>query len=263
MVGTTTAMFHKSTPYLILNSLSLAFVLVMNYLANALPFAGRTTGEMSDLFPNLFAPAGFTFSIWGLIYLLLLGFIIYQMRFWGKPAPVFLQKIGWLFGLSCLANASWLLAFHYLQIGLSMLIILVLLGSVGGIYLRLNIGKVAVPPAERWLVHLPFSVYLGWVTVATIANASILLTSLGWAGEPGGAQFWTVVVLAAAVGIGLWAIISRRDFGFALVIVWALFGIYSKRTADTGAADGAVEIAAATAMALLGLGMAYRLIKDR
>lgn len=256
-------MLNKSTPYILLNLLSLAIVLVMNYLANALPIAGRSTGEMSDLFPNLFTPAGFTFSIWGLIYLLLLGFTIYQIRFFGKPAPDFLQKIGWLFGLSCLANASWLLAFHHLQIGLSMLIMLVLLGSLGAIYLRLNIGKAAASPADRWLVHLPFSVYLAWVTVATIANSSILLTHLGWSGEPGGAQFWTVVVLAAAVGAGLWAVISRRDFGFALVIVWALFGIFSKRTADTGTADTAVEIAAATGMALLGLGMVYRLIKGR
>lgn len=259
----TTLMFNKSTPYILLNLLSLAFVLVMNYLANALPIAGRRTGEMSDLFPNLFTPAGFTFSIWGVIYLLLLGFAIYQIRFLGKSIPDFLRKTGYLFGLSCLANAGWLLAFHHLQIGLSMLIMLVLLGSLVGIYWRLDIGKKAVSPAEWWLVHLPFSVYLGWISVATIANAAILLTYLGWGGEPDGAQFWTVVLLAAAVSVGLWAVISYRDFAFALVIVWALFGIFSKRMADTGTADGAVEIAVVTGMALLGFGMVYRLIKGR
>ncbi len=254
-------MFNKSTPYIFLNLLSLAFVLVMNYLANALPIAGRRTGEMSDLFPNLFTPAGFTFSIWGLIYLLLLGFSIYQIRFFGKPTPDFLQKIGWLFGLSCLANAGWLLAFHHLQIGLSMLIMLVLLGSLVAIYLRLNERTAIVTTAEQWLVKLPFSVYLGWISVATIANAAILLTHLGWDGEPGGPQCWSVVVISAAVAIGLLAILKRRDIGFATVIVWALFGIYSKRTADTGASDGMVEIAAIAGMVVVGLGILYRIFK--
>ncbi len=247
----------KATVFVIFNALAFVAVLVMNYLANALPIAGRTPGGVSDLFPTLFTPAGFTFSIWGVIYLLLLGFSVCQFRFFNKPTPVFLQKIGWLFVLSSAANIAWLLAFHHLQIGLSMLIMLALLGSLLAIYLRLETEGTA----QRWLVRLPFSVYLGWVTVATIANASILLTHLGWDGSPGGAQFWTVVVLAAAVGIGLWALFSRRDFGFALVIVWALFGIFSKRTANLGTEDGAVEIAAATGMALLGLGIIYRLIK--
>jgi hypothetical protein len=254
-------MFNKSTPYILLNLLSLAIVLVMNYLANALPIAGRTPGGVSDLFPNLFTPAGFTFSIWGVIYLLLLGFVLYQVRFFGKPTPGFLQKTGWLFGLSCLANVCWLLAFHHLQIGLSMLIMLVLLGSLAGIYLRLDIGKAAALPPERWLVHLPFSVYLGWISVATIANAAILLTHLGWDGEPGGEQFWTIVALTAAVGLGLAAIFKRRDFAYSLVIIWALFGIYSKRTADPVTQDGLVETAALAGMAMTGLGIVYKIIK--
>lgn len=254
-------MFNKSGPYILLNLLSLITVLVMNYLANALPIAGRRTGEMSDLFPNLFTPVGFTFSIWGVIYLLLLGFAIYQIRFFGKPAPDFLQKTGWLFGFSCLANVGWLLAFHHLQIGLSMLIMLVLLGSLMAIYLRLDIGKAAALPAERWLVHLPFSVYLGWISVATIANAAILLTHLGWDGEPGGQPFWTLLTLAAAVGLGLAAIFKRRDFAYSLVMVWALFGIYSKRIANTIDQDGMVEVAAIVGMAAIGLGIVYSLVK--
>ncbi len=251
----------KATSLVLLNILSLAAVLVMNYLANALPIAGRTPAEVSDMFPTLFTPAGFTFSIWGVIYLLLLGFVVYQARFWGKEMPVFMQKIGWLFVISCAANAAWLPVFHSLQIGWAMLIMLVLLASLLVIYLRLDIGRAAAFPAVRWLVHLPFSVYLGWVTVATIANASILLTHLGWDGEPGGPQLWTVIVIAAAVGIGLTAVLFRRDFGFSLVIVWALFGIYSKRMANLGTEDGMVEMAAIVGMGLLGLGIIYRLIK--
>lgn len=246
----------------ILNVFALVATLVANYLANALPIAGRTPAAVSDMFPTLFTPAGFTFSIWGIIYLLLLGFAIYQARFFNKEAPAFLGQIGWCFVLSCAANIGWLLAFHNLQIGLSMLIMLALLGSLLAVYLRLGIGTtVAATKGEQWLVRLPFSVYLGWITVATIANASIFLSNLGWNGEPASPQFWTAVVIVAAIGIALWALFSRRDFAYAAVIVWALFGIYSKRIANIGDQDGLVEVVAVAGMVVIGVGMIYRAIK--
>jgi len=247
----------KSTLLVVANILAFAGVLLVNYLANALPIAGRTPGGVSDMFPTLFTPAGFTFSIWGVIYLLVLGFVGYTARFINKSAPAFLHHIGWLFVGSCLANIAWIFAFHNLQIGLSMLVMLLLLGSLLGIYLRVADSA----GMERWFVRLPFSVYLGWVSVATIANASILLTHWGWDGSPGGPQFWTVVVIAAAVGLGVWALWSRRDFAYALVIAWALYGIFSKRIADLGTADGMVETASLAGIAILSLGIAYRLIK--
>jgi hypothetical protein len=254
---------RSATLFTLVNILGYAVVLLMNYLANALPIGGRTSGEVSGMFPTLFTPAGYTFAIWGLIYLLLLGFVVYQARFWGKEPPAFLQRIGWLFLLSCAANAAWLPAFHHLQLGLSLLLILVLLGSLIAIYLRLDIGKSTPTPAEKWLVHLPFSVYLGWVSVATIANTAILLSHLGWDGQPGGPQFWTVVVIAAAVALGLAALLLRRDFGYALVIVWALSGIYSNRIANMGTNDGLVESAVVAGMVILGLGFVFRLVKRR
>ncbi len=164
--------------------------------------------------------------------------------------------------LSCAANAAWLPAFHYLQIGLSLLIMLVLLGSLLAIYLRINDGQTIASTAERWLVRLPFSVYLAWITVATIANTSILFSHLGWSGAPGGAQFWTAVVIAAAVVTGLLALLRRRDIGFALVVIWALYGIFSKRIRDLSTEDGVVEMAAITGIVLLGLGVLYRLFKQ-
>ncbi|MCE7925802.1 MAG: tryptophan-rich sensory protein [Haliscomenobacteraceae bacterium CHB4] len=241
----------------IFNIIALTGVLVMNYLATALPIAGRTPGEVSDMFPTLFTPAGFTFAIWGVIYLLLIGFVVYQARFFNKESPVFLEKTGWLFVLSCVANAAWLPAFHYLQIGLSLLIMLVLLGSLVAIYLSINDGETITSTAGRWLVRLPFSVYLGWITVATIANTSILLSYLGWSGEPVGPQFWTIVVIAAAVALALLALLRRRDPGFALVILWALYGIFSKRIHDLSTEDGLVEIAAITGITIIGLGVLY------
>lgn len=247
----------SAIPFVLGNTVMLLIVLVMNYLANALPIGGVTPAQVSDMFPTLFTPAGFTFSIWGVIYLLLIGFAVYQIKFFGKEAPLFLQKIGWLFVLSCAANAGWLLAFHHLHIGLSMLVMLVLLGSLLAIYLRLETeGR-----AQFWLVRLPFSVYLGWICVATIANAAILLSHWGWNGEPGGPQFWTVAVIAAAVAIGLLALLKRRDFGLAFVIVWALFGIYSKRISHLGDQDGMVEVAASAGIAVMVSGIIYRLIK--
>jgi hypothetical protein len=211
----------------------------------------------------LFTPAGFTFAIWGIIYLLLLAFSIYQLRYTGKQQPAFLQRIGWFFVLSCAANAGWLFAFHYLYIGLSMLVMLLLLGSLIMIYLRLDVGQSEVPKSEKWLVHLPFSVYLGWVSVATIANASILLTHLGWAGQPGGPAFWAAIVIAAALVLGLLAMSRRRDFAYAAVIVWALWGIYAKRSADTQTADALVETAALAGMILLPLIGVYFGFKKR
>jgi len=239
------------------NLLALVPTLVVNYLANALPIAGRKSAEVSAMFPTLFTPAGFTFSIWGLIYLLLLGFALSAFRFWNKSTPDHLQQIGWLFVLSCAANIGWLFAFHHLYIGLSMLVMLVLLGSLMMIYLNLEIGTKPVSPADNWFVHIPFSVYLGWVTVATIANASIFLTHIGWDGQPGGPQLWTSVIIAAAAGIALWALFSRRDIAYASVVLWALFGIFSKRQADLQADDKLVETAVIVAMALTVLGIAY------
>lgn len=254
-------MSTKSTKVLIVaNVVFLVLVLVVNYLANALPIAGRTPADVSAMFPTLFTPAGYTFAIWGIIYLLLIGFVVYQASFWNKETPAFFQKIGWLFVLSCVANAAWLPVFHNLQIGLAMVIMLLLLASLLVIYLRLDVGKSAAFPAERWLVQLPFSVYLGWITVATIANASILLTHLGWAGEPGGAQVWTVLMIAVAVALGIWVLFSRRDYGYALVLMWAFWGIYSARVADASMMDKAVEIATVAGIGLLGSVAIYRMI---
>ena len=191
----------------IFNLLGYLLVIVTNYVAVTLPLAGRRTGEVSDMYPNLFAPAGFTFSIWGIIYLLLGAFIVFQLKNTGKKEqPEYLNKIGWLFVISCLANASWLFAWHHLMLGVSFLIMLIILGSLMAIYLKLNVGKVEVSTKEKLLVQVPFSVYLGWITVATIANATVLFVSLGWEGDPFNPQFWTVLMIIAAIGINLFAI---------------------------------------------------------
>lgn len=215
----------------ILNVLGFVLVITMNTLANTLPINGYTTGELSDRFPNLFVPAGFTFSIWGLIYLLLLAFVIYQARSWWKPeAKVdFVQTIGPWFFISCLANASWILAWHYLLTPLSLVIMLLILSSLVIIYRRLRIGEPVTSSAERWLVHVPFSIYLGWITVATIANITTVLVDQGWAGGSIGEASWARIMVAAAALIGLYFLWKKRDVPYALVIIWALYGIAAIR----------------------------------
>jgi hypothetical protein len=218
------------TLFQILNILGVATALTVNALANALPINGRTTGELSDQYPNLFVPAGVTFSIWGLIYLLWITLILYQARtlLSYRKAPV-VERIGPRFFLNMLGNAAWLVAWHYERVGISVAIMLFLLGSLLVLYGRLGVGERAVSRGERYFVHLPISVYLGWITVATIANITALLVDVGWDGFGLGAQLWTIVLIGVAVGITLLMIQARRDVAFSGVVVWALLGILIRR----------------------------------
>lgn len=238
----------------ILNLIGFVLVLTLNGLANGLPINGRTTGELSDLYPNLFVPAGFTFSIWGLIYLLLLGFIIYQARSWwqSKADVGFVREIGIWFFISCLANASWIVAWHYLQIELSLVIMLVILTSLIRIYQNLRIGQGASSSARLFFVHLPFSVYLGWITVATIANVTTLLVDWELSGLFPGEITTTSIMIGIATLIGLYFLITRRDAPYALVLIWAFFGITAARPEST------IDLVAYIGMALLAIGVLWR-----
>ncbi|MFZ5816157.1 MAG: hypothetical protein ACOY93_12795 [Bacillota bacterium] len=210
----------------------LAFVgtVVVNALANALPINGRNTGEISDLYPNLFVPWGATFSIWGVIYLLLLCFALYQARpTRGSVDVPPAEKVGWWFVVSCVANVGWILAWHYEMVALSLVIMLVILASLLTIYFRLGVGTKAVAKAEKYFVHVPFSVYLGWITVATIANVTALLVKLQWNRLGLSEVFWTVAVILIATGISLAMLWRHSDFSFAAVVVWAFLGIIMKR----------------------------------
>ena len=209
------------------NIFALGSVLTINALANILPINGVTTGEVSDSFPSLFTPAGYVFSIWGLIYTLLVIFIIYQALPSQKDNPR-LERLGYAFVLSCAFNFFWLLAWHYGFIGASELLIVGLLVSLIVCYRRLGIGETEVPVAERLSTRLAFSVYLGWLTVATVANTSIFLLDVGVTGS-WLAPFWALVAIAAAVGIGYLMLRNRGDVAYTLVLVWAFVGIAAKQ----------------------------------
>ncbi|MBM3138386.1 MAG: tryptophan-rich sensory protein, partial [Chloroflexi bacterium] len=163
------------------NVFTFLFTLVLNFLATNLPLNDLTTGEISDMFDIYFVPAGYVFAIWGLIYLGLLGFVIYQALPKNRDNQR-LAKMDFWFSLSNVANALWLVSFHFLQFGLAMVLMLVLLCSLIMIFLKLDIGREKVKGIARWLVDIPFSIYLGWITVATIANATQLLDVIEWNG---------------------------------------------------------------------------------
>jgi hypothetical protein len=233
----------------IVNVIAYVAMLVVNGLANGLPLNGQNTGEISDRFLVFFVPAGYVFSIWGLIYLALLGFTVYQALPSQRTNPR-LRSIGYLFALSSLANLVWIFLWHYNIFTLTLLVMLGLLACLIAIYLRLDIGRTQVSTAERWLVNVPFSIYLGWITVATIANATDLLYYLGWNGFGIGPQLWAIIMLGAGVAIALWMARSRGDIAYLLVLVWAFAGIGVKQIAAPPVATAA-WIAAALVAALV------------
>ena len=212
------------------NLLTVLFALTVNILASTLPLNGQNTGEISDRFEVLFVPAGYVFSIWGLIYLGWIAFIIFQFQPSQKENPR-LRRLGYLFALSNLANAAWLFCWHYNLFGLSVLVMLALLGLLIASYLRLNVNRTDVTLAEYWSVDVLFSVYLGWITVATVANITDWLYFIGWDGFGISAPLWAVIMLIVASLLGLVMAWSRRDAGYLSVLVWAFIGIAVKQAA--------------------------------
>lgn len=247
----------KDTVRQFVNALSVAATIVMNILANALPFNGQGTGEISDRFQVYFVPAGYVFSIWGLIYIGWIAFAVYQFL----PAQrenLRLQKLGYWFALSGVFNSAWLLCWHYNLFGLSVLVMLALLGTLIVSYLRLEVGRAAVSTLERWCVDTPVSVYLGWITVATVANVTSWLYSINWSGWGIPAPTWAVIMLLVASLLGLLMALTRRDAGYLFVLIWAFAGIGVKQAAFPMVANSAW---AASAVAL-GLAV-YSILQRR
>lgn len=185
---------------------------------------GQNTADISAAHPTLVTPAGFTFSIWGVIYVLLFVFILFQLLPRHRQDS-FNSQVSYLFILSSIFNIAWLFLWQYDYIVASVPMILALLASLIVIYLRLHIGRSQVPLKEKLSVHLPFSVYLGWITMASIADAAAALVSVNWDGFGVSPTIWALVVIVVALMITLTVLETRRDVAYGLVIVWALVGI--------------------------------------
>jgi translocator protein len=236
--------------------LGVVTTLAVNILANALPLNGLNTGEISDRFDIYFVPAGYVFSIWFVIYVGLIAYAVFQALPVQKENPR-LAAIAWPFVLSCIGNIAWLFFWHYEQFALTLPAMLVILLSLIVAYLRLGIGKSQVSTGERWAVRIPFSIYLGWITVATIANATQLLFYLKWDGWGIAETTWAVIMLVAATLVGGVMSYTRRDIAYNLVLVWAFIGIAIKH-ADTSPVSNAAWV---TAVVVLTLALLFALLK--
>lgn len=216
----------------------ITFILMIaaNALANTLPLNGITTGDVSLAYDNLFAPAGITFAIWGVIYVVLAAFTLYQAGWLkdhnDKAKDKLLNKVGILFSISSLANTAWIFAWHYDLIALSllfMLTILICLICINGMMVKEKLTN-----KEKWLVRMPFMVYHGWITVAAIANITVFLVSMGWNGFGISESVWAVIMIAAGAVIGSLTAIAYKSVAYLLVLIWAYIGILIKHASADG-----------------------------
>jgi hypothetical protein len=222
----------KSIYIKILAGIAYIAMVAVNFLANGLPINNRSTGEISNAYPNLFAPAGLTFSIWGLIYLLLAGYVLYQFIKSSQKKEGLFNKINLFFTATSLANISWIFAWHYDYIGLSVLIMAILL------FLLIKIADILRPEQftspEKLFIWAPFSVYFGWITVAAIANITVFLVSIRWNGFGISDFVWTSIILLVGALIGILRMRKDKNIAYGLVLVWAYLGILIKHLSAGG-----------------------------
>lgn len=208
-------------------------MVVANALAESLPINGQTTGEISDKYGNLFAPAGYTFAIWGLIYFLLALYTLYQLPIWkNNKNSDLLDQIGIYFSISSIANTIWIIDWHYDLIGLSLVIMVLILLCL--IHINKMILDATLSNREKVFVRLPFSIYFGWITIATIANATAFLVSIGWDGFGLSDTVWTIAILLVGAAIGITVMIRNQDIAYGLVFIWAYVGILMKHISESG-----------------------------
>lgn len=230
------------------NVVATGLTIIINSLSNTSILGAYTVGEISDAYPTFFTPAGYVFAIWGIIYALLLVFSIYQALPKQQNA-VFIEKIGLYYVLCSVANIIWIVLWVNNYILFSTILMFLLLVSLIIIYHRLDSIGTQMSLRENLAVFLPFSVYLGWITVASIGNVAVTLVSLNWNGWGVSEISWTILMIGIAIGVTLIMILRKRDIGFSLVLIWALFGILVKQSEvqnivlTTGSGIGLIVIA--------------------
>ena len=207
-------------------------VIAVNALANILPINGYNTGQISAFYPNAFVPAGFTFSIWGVIYLLLLsytiGFTYYTLKRQAYPKSYkFIEQINPYFLWTCVFNMAWIVAWHYLQIELSVVIMLLFLITLIQLFLKSNMMANDLNLTQRFILQTPFIVYLGWISVATIANITALLVAYKWTAFSIAPIYWSALMIFIALLLAVLMLNKFKAVPFALVVAWALWGIYN------------------------------------
>ncbi len=215
---------------IIINWILFILVIATNALANILPINEFNTGQISGFYTNYFVPAGFTFSIWGIIYLFLLNYSISYTYFTIKQRQFpdikkYLDTITPYYWFTCILNAGWILVWHYLQVGVSVLIMLAFLFSLIQIFVIMQKQVLTIKPLYQFLIKTPFSIYLGWISVATIANITALLVHVKWSGFGIDPIYWTILMISIAIVLGIYFILFFKNIAHPLVLVWALWGI--------------------------------------
>jgi cell division protein FtsW (lipid II flippase) len=231
-------------------------MIAANVAANSLPLNGRRTGDISDAYPSLFTPAGVTFSIWGVIYLLLGAHVLYQLGlFRDRPDTAadtaLLNRVGVLFALSSLLNTAWIFAWHYDLIPLSAVLLVAILTCLG---LIVTTVRRANPTArQRWFIGVPFSVYFGWSTVAVVSNITVLLVYWGWNRFGIAESSWAVIMVLVAMAIGTVTMLRNRDVAYGLVLIWAFIGILIRQTSTLESRYPAIIAAVAVSLAVFAV----------
>lgn len=216
-----------------LNPVAYIFMVTLNALSIIIPLGGKTTQELSDMYANPFTPIGFTFSIWSVIYTLLLIFsiipLINTLRGKEQKNKIVNKNIGYLYAISCLLNGFWILAWQYQHVFVSILIMLGLLVTLIKTHIELKKNTTALTWSDKYVTLPAFSIYLGWISVATIANITAWTVSIGWSGWGISMIDWTNIMVVVATLLGTTLLLKYRDVFFNLVIIWALYGIMYKR----------------------------------
>jgi hypothetical protein len=241
-----------------LNIIAFIVTVIINSLAGSTTLiGGRNTAQVSNLYSSLITPPGYVFAIWGVIYVLLALFIVFQALPSQRKAA-FRGKIGYLFAISSALNIIWLFIWQNNFIPLSLVFIVLLQITLAMIYKRLNSNNKRKSLKEKLFVNLPFSVYLGWISIATIANIAALIVSLGFAGSGFNAVVATILAALLVLGVTLFLIFRKHEIGYALVAIWALSGI-----ALNSGQNSAVMIAGAVVCLAIAVALCAMLLKRK
>jgi translocator protein len=240
---------------IILNLIGLIFALLMNFLALSLPLNGKSTKDLSEQYTNLFVPAPIAFSIWSIIYLFLIIFVgisLFKYHKSDEKSLSLVDSIGSWFWWSCVANGLWIITWHYEKIFFSVIVMLFLLFSLSKIYVNL-VQRRPLPINQSIWTLVPFSVYLGWISVATIANFAAFFVSIQWAGLGISPLTWTKIVIGIAIMLAIIMVLKFQDLVFALVVIWALFCIYYRHYGSISNDEKSISFVALTGFIFLSI----------
>ncbi|WP_143310860.1 hypothetical protein [Chitinophaga vietnamensis] len=252
----------------VFNTIGFIIMITVNALGALLPINGKTAREVSAEYPNLFTPAAFTFEIWGLIYLAVLSFVVYQLWLsFSDKQPEMLARLmncmkDW-FLISCVANACWLFAWHYELLPVTIPLMLLLSASLLIIHIRCRIAVDAVTPPEKFFIHLPFSLYFGWVSIATISNFAALFVYAGWQDSPEAQVNWAVGMISVGTITSIIMVLLRNNIIHALVNVWAFYGILVKRKQADIPAENIIIHACIIAIGIIAVTISWQLYRKQ